>query len=170
MSLPVIALIVSGASAAFTFCNMFLSYKGYKRARPKVEMEVSKSGLSGSTFYLSGRRPFTIWLNNTSVTAVAPRRLLVELKPNRWSRFRVYGQTVMQAEQLPAIPAMGETEFRFEVESKLLDALHDQGYHLFRLAVELPRRRRLRTRWWKVPKSPARPTGPVPVQLSFDDL
>ncbi|MGW3416537.1 hypothetical protein [Streptomyces phaeochromogenes] len=39
MSLPVIAIIVAGASAVFTASNMFVSLATYRRGRPRVCME-----------------------------------------------------------------------------------------------------------------------------------
>ncbi|MGM9380550.1 hypothetical protein [Streptomyces antibioticus] len=107
MSLPVIAIIISCASALFTASNMLVSFATYRRGKPRVKLKVEVQGQES----YAGRSMLKLrFINKGSASvSLAAEELWFSIFPNRLRKARTVKWLVDHQVKL-RIPVNADTE------------------------------------------------------------
>lgn len=116
MELPEIAIWVSSGSAVFTATNAIVSYRTFKRVRPKVKVALWRTGVV--TYEDESRRAqyqFILRFLNNGATPVSVERIELHRFESwhPWAGSRILKGQLFQKDERPTIPALDGTTCPF---------------------------------------------------------
>ncbi|MFF9142704.1 hypothetical protein ACF09G_34685 [Streptomyces albogriseolus] len=116
MELPEIAIWVSSGSAVFTATNAIVSYRTFKRVRPKVKVRLWRTGIA--TYEDESRRAqyqFILRFLNHGTTPVSVERIELHRFESwhPWARSRILKGKRFREDERLTIPALDGTTYSF---------------------------------------------------------
>ncbi|MGW6738650.1 hypothetical protein [Streptomyces sp. NPDC055013] len=137
-----VARSIALGSAGVATLNMFISYRTFRRARPKVKVALLRHiGKAGIEMYPEASEyQFILRFRNKGTTAVSVERIQLVHYPTKWFRSKVFWPLMaMRFEppisSRPLIPALDGMTFRFNVAKEALSGISVRKHLRFRVLL-----------------------------------